>query len=156
MTTDFDALIDDYLGSQQFLFQSSGSKEQIPALLGSFASACRASGISQPINLTIDKFEEILFNQMARLDLPLPDRREIPVFLRDFFEYCSESGRFPPAAAWTDWIDSLDKKYQAGFREDGSVRGETFRKNYSDVNRNDPCPCGSGKKFKKCCMGLIE
>jgi len=19
------------------------------------------------------------------------------------------------------------------------------------VNRNDPCPCGSGKKYKKCC-----
>ncbi len=23
------------------------------------------------------------------------------------------------------------------------------------VGRNDPCPCGSGKKFKKCCMGKI-
>ena len=22
------------------------------------------------------------------------------------------------------------------------------------VGRNDPCPCGSGKKFKKCCLGL--
>ncbi|ACL60392.1 SEC-C motif domain protein [Methylobacterium nodulans ORS 2060] len=22
---------------------------------------------------------------------------------------------------------------------------------YRDVGRNDPCPCGSGKKFKKCC-----
>ena len=22
------------------------------------------------------------------------------------------------------------------------------------VGRNDPCPCGSGKKFKKCCMQL--
>ncbi|MBI5753657.1 preprotein translocase subunit SecA [Candidatus Peregrinibacteria bacterium] len=22
--------------------------------------------------------------------------------------------------------------------------------NYSDIGRNDPCPCGSGKKFKKC------
>jgi uncharacterized protein YecA (UPF0149 family) len=22
----------------------------------------------------------------------------------------------------------------------------------SRVGRNDPCPCGSGKKFKKCCM----
>ncbi|MFD2177271.1 YecA family protein [Veronia pacifica] len=22
---------------------------------------------------------------------------------------------------------------------------------YKDVGRNDPCPCGSGKKFKKCC-----
>jgi len=21
----------------------------------------------------------------------------------------------------------------------------------SKVNRNDPCPCGSGKKYKKCC-----
>ena len=20
------------------------------------------------------------------------------------------------------------------------------------VGRNDPCPCGSGKKFKKCCL----
>ncbi|MDP6688023.1 MAG: SEC-C metal-binding domain-containing protein, partial [Alphaproteobacteria bacterium] len=23
--------------------------------------------------------------------------------------------------------------------------------NQSKVGRNDPCPCGSGKKFKKCC-----
>jgi uncharacterized protein YecA (UPF0149 family) len=21
-----------------------------------------------------------------------------------------------------------------------------------DVGRNDPCPCGSGRKFKKCCL----
>jgi uncharacterized protein YecA (UPF0149 family) len=24
---------------------------------------------------------------------------------------------------------------------------------YAGVGRNDPCPCGSGKKFKKCCLG---
>jgi preprotein translocase subunit SecA len=24
------------------------------------------------------------------------------------------------------------------------------------VGRNDPCPCGSGKKFKKCCLGKLE
>ncbi len=23
----------------------------------------------------------------------------------------------------------------------------------SQIARNDPCPCGSGKKYKKCCMG---
>lgn len=22
------------------------------------------------------------------------------------------------------------------------------------IGRNDPCSCGSGKKYKKCCMGL--
>jgi len=23
---------------------------------------------------------------------------------------------------------------------------------FKKVGRNDPCPCGSGKKYKKCCM----
>lgn len=27
----------------------------------------------------------------------------------------------------------------------------TFRRETEKVGRNDPCPCGSGKKFKKCC-----
>ena len=27
---------------------------------------------------------------------------------------------------------------------------------YKGVGRNDPCPCGSGKKFKKCCLGKLE
>ena len=22
---------------------------------------------------------------------------------------------------------------------------------YGKIDRNDPCPCGSGKKYKKCC-----
>lgn len=28
----------------------------------------------------------------------------------------------------------------------------TVRKGKNKVGRNDPCPCGSGKKYKKCCM----
>src|SRR5258708_13443674 len=30
------------------------------------------------------------------------------------------------------------------------------RKPFRNVGRNDPCPCGSGKKFKKCCIGKAE
>jgi hypothetical protein len=29
--------------------------------------------------------------------------------------------------------------------------GDTFIREAPKVGRNDPCPCGSGKKFKKCC-----
>ncbi|HEY8042183.1 MAG TPA: SEC-C metal-binding domain-containing protein [Polyangiaceae bacterium] len=29
----------------------------------------------------------------------------------------------------------------------------TVRRTASKVGRNDPCPCGSGKKYKKCCEG---
>ena len=27
----------------------------------------------------------------------------------------------------------------------------TVRREEPKVGRNDPCPCGSGKKYKKCC-----
>ena len=29
-----------------------------------------------------------------------------------------------------------------------------YVKEAPDIGRNDPCPCGSGKKYKNCCMGL--
>jgi preprotein translocase subunit SecA len=29
----------------------------------------------------------------------------------------------------------------------------TVKRDKPKVGRNDPCPCGSGKKYKKCCMG---
>jgi preprotein translocase subunit SecA len=34
---------------------------------------------------------------------------------------------------------------------DGSVKQQPVRKS-NKVGPNDPCPCGSGKKYKKCCM----
>jgi len=30
---------------------------------------------------------------------------------------------------------------------------ETFIREDKKIERNDPCPCGSGKKYKKCCLG---
>lgn len=33
----------------------------------------------------------------------------------------------------------------------GAARSKPVVKNESEVGRNDPCPCGSGKKYKKCC-----
>ena len=37
------------------------------------------------------------------------------------------------------------------FRE-GKVIGDTQVRTAPKVGRNDPCPCGSGKKHKKCCL----
>ena len=35
---------------------------------------------------------------------------------------------------------------------DGTVHGHVpYRREAPKTGRNDPCPCGSGKKFKKCC-----
>ena len=34
--------------------------------------------------------------------------------------------------------------------DDGSVKKQPVRRRSPKPGRNDPCPCGSGKKFKKC------
>ncbi len=36
--------------------------------------------------------------------------------------------------------------------EDDYDTPETFVRTKKKVGRNDPCPCGSGKKYKKCCL----
>jgi preprotein translocase subunit SecA len=43
------------------------------------------------------------------------------------------------------------RKYiNVGSKEDGPVVKQVVRET-AKIGRNDPCPCGSGKKYKKCC-----
>ncbi len=42
--------------------------------------------------------------------------------------------------------------YWLARREDVSLSPEPVRSREQCVGRNDPCPCGSGKKYKKCCL----
>jgi predicted RNA-binding Zn-ribbon protein involved in translation (DUF1610 family) len=44
-----------------------------------------------------------------------------------------------PFEKWGYDIEYMDWDYKKDLR-------------YKNVNRNDMCPCGSGKKFKKCCL----
>ena len=59
-------------------------------------------------------------------------------------------------AAKADWLYGLEQ-WNAIFSEEEQKRlykeqkeSTTVRKE-KKVGRNDPCPCGSGKKYKKCC-----
>ncbi len=40
---------------------------------------------------------------------------------------------------------------------DGKIFGaDPVRRDQPKVGRNDPCPCGSGRKYKKCCQATPE
>ena len=43
------------------------------------------------------------------------------------------------------------KKFEAMAKAWQAAHTQKVRK-FDKVGRNDPCPCGSGKKFKNCCM----
>jgi preprotein translocase subunit SecA len=46
--------------------------------------------------------------------------------------------------------EQKDLQY-AGGEEPGQEKKEPVRRSAPKVGRNDPCPCGSGKKYKQCC-----
>jgi SEC-C motif-containing protein len=48
-------------------------------------------------------------------------------------------------------ISSFKKIDGAWLFESGEVVTETITRSAPKVGRNDPCPCGSGKKYKQCC-----
>ena len=47
--------------------------------------------------------------------------------------------------------EKVAKVTSTGAGGDGTVRREPIKKKVK-VGRNDPCPCGSGKKYKNCCL----
>ncbi len=93
---------------------------------------------------------------LAQLDLPLAARRNAPQLLSAFFAYLATTGHFADAGLWADCVDDLQADYAARFRDDGSFRGQTQKQKLPKVGRNEPCPCGSGLKFKKCCIALLS
>ena len=50
------------------------------------------------------------------------------------------------------WIEKNKERIEKGelAEEAPAAPGETFVKSGPDTGRNEPCHCGSGKKFKKC------
>ena len=35
------------------------------------------------------------------------------------------------------------------------IKAKEIKENNKNIGRNDPCPCGSGKKYKKCCGAVL-
>ena len=77
------------------------------------------------------------------------------------------TGSVRDAEKWMDEIEPSLVKIHAFWKEkrgtspSGQFKGEFYPREHKEVvtlvrdgpkiGRNDPCPCGSGKKFKKCC-----
>lgn len=59
-------------------------------------------------------------------------------------------------AAVKAWVEKHQKDIMEGKLSapaEAPAKAETFVNTGPAVGRNDPCPCKSGKKYKKCCEG---
>lgn len=88
-----------------------------------------------------------------------------PTHLEDTVEYLRDFACFQPEPpVEIDYLPPFSPPnndglpgvadYEADDWEEGSTSREstTIRNEAPRIGRNDPCPCGSGKKYKKCCM----
>ena len=121
-----------------------------------------------PDGTAIDPENVTIFTTQAPPELPLPPSPPKQLELST-----NGNGSTPPPAAQrppapvpvatrppSTTIDALEKEFQrkkqreldaarsAGASANGN--GTAPRRNIEKVGRNDDCPCGSGKKYKKC------
>ncbi|HUL38104.1 MAG TPA: preprotein translocase subunit SecA [Thermodesulfobacteriota bacterium] len=54
------------------------------------------------------------------------------------------------------FVMSRGEAVQGGSAKTEDGKGVTVRREGKKVGRNDPCPCGSGKKYKRCCLPKEE
>jgi hypothetical protein len=148
-----ESYVAEYAESQHFLFLAPEVKEHAEQVLSAFFDRAALRGAPSLAALTPAVVEMVLLQDMARLVLPHASKQALPELLDGFFGFLKESGRFPAAGVLQVVAESLAPKFRASLREDGSVKGETVRNVSATVGRNDPCFCGSGLKFKKCCGG---
>lgn len=65
------------------------------------------------------------------------------------------TGEIIPAEKFEGMRKSLDET-ELQFYKQMNMNPTTKQLKSMKVGRNDPCPCGSGKKFKKCCLVLVK
>jgi hypothetical protein len=114
-----------------------------------------ARGMGLPLGVGIDQVSELMSSPRGAL-------------LADFGAFCEERGLGNEAdqevvsqamqELQEEWLqtprEALEGRKPAEMLEGGRLfpaKVETFRREGPKVGRNDPCPCGSGRKFKKCC-----
>jgi hypothetical protein len=128
----------------------------LEAMVPRVESAFRDQRIDSSIG-SLSEFRKTLIRAKEHPDDIERFRDEHLGYIEDVLE---EMERFEPGSN-EDMDDYLLSKAAAEHARESRVENYPF---YAEpainplrhVGRNDPCPCGSGKKFKKCCLGKPE
>ena len=125
------------------------------------AAACWAEGFRVGTCLSLDAWKPLLNDKdvllMLIAILGLVREEDIPEDLRDDSPFCHvppdqrehirrETVEMLPRIVRSLFYHTLD------LDEDDDDPHEPHVRASPKVGRNDPCPCGSGRKYKKCCL----
>lgn len=144
--------VGDFCSSAAFVDSPSSVREYAPEVLVAFlTSACEARGVA-PADLEERDVKPGLLAGVAALDLPASVRDGVPALCATFLGAMEETGRLSGGRRLGQYARALREP----FLQAGAGKGAPIVKPAPKVGRNDPCPCGSGRKFKKCCQNALD
>ncbi|MEE3232738.1 MAG: SEC-C metal-binding domain-containing protein [Candidatus Latescibacterota bacterium] len=140
--------IDDFIQSPHF--------ELLPSYLKSHAETILQYLLDGLVTDHLDILRETLIDRTrscrSRIILPENTYQNISQLVKCYFSYLDSSGNIPGALEWNTWVTSISQPDPIS----GHHSPATVRHKFKKTGRNIPCPCGSGLKFKKCCIGLLK
>lgn len=131
--------VSEYLTSTQGEMQVRHYGEKAGAVLVAFLEGSGA----EPSELDEPAVRDGVAIGLGPLSLQAAEREATPALLEDFLSYCERAGRLSGGEALGNY---------ARVTATAHLLKKQVRKPTIKVGPNDPCPCGSGKKYKKCCM----
>lgn len=138
--------VGDFCGSDAVYSFSSGAREYAPELLTTFlVAACEIRG-AEPEDIEESDLKPALL-KLAKLQLPASVKVEVPALCGAMLADLETQGRLGGGRLLGAYVRALKE----AFDEAASGKPKPIKRPGSRIGRNDPCPCGSGRKYKKCC-----
>jgi hypothetical protein len=143
-----DSWVSDFFDTETFRAAAAGAKEYAPQFLPTFlAKACDVRDVS-PDELEEADLRVGLLDGVGSLTLPASVRATVPDLCGALLGELQSQGRLGGGGALGRYVRALRSAYD----EKTAETVKTIRNPGERIGRNSPCPCGSGRKFKACCM----
>ena len=137
-------------------FCSSDAIREFPAAVRDYAAdvlvkfmvaACEVRGV-EPGDVEEPDLKAALLGTVAKLNLSAAVKSKVPAICGAFLVHMEAEGRLSGGRMLGAYVRALNE----AFEDAAAGKAKPIVRPGSRLNRNEPCPCGSGKKYKKCCM----
>ena len=140
--------VGDFYASDAIRDVPGGLREYARDVLVRFLVTACEHGDVEPEDVEEADVRSALLGPVAKLNLPASVKGEVPALCGAFLVDLETQGRLGGGRMLGAYAWALKE----AFEEAASGKPKPIVRPGSRLKRNDPCPCGSGKKYKKCCM----
>jgi len=140
--------VGDFCTSDSIRGIAGGLREYARDVLVRFLVAAREHRDVEPEDVEEADVKPALLGSVAKLNLPASVKGDVPALCGAFLADLEAQGRLGGGRVLGAYAGAL----KDAFEEASSGKPKPIVRPGSRLKRNDPCPCGSGKKYKKCCL----